>query len=69
MRVKEMNDIGMKQIYFIHAADGDRNLHNGLNKSQFMMKRLFNEHCRNTGKDFDLRFPDARLGLDQIKVR
>jgi len=63
--LKGLSDTGLDQIYFVHASDGDKNLHNGLNKSQFMMSRLFRDHCNNG--DFDLKFPSAKLSLDAIK--
>ena len=62
-----LSDTGLDQIYFVHASDGDKKLHNGLNKSQFMMSRLFRHHCNNIG-DFDLKFPSAKLSLDDLKV-
>ena len=61
-----LSDEGLDQIYFVHASDGDKNLHNGLNKSQFMMSRLFRDHC-NLEK-IALKFPTAKLSLDDLKV-
>merc|ERR1711893_590198 len=45
--LKGLSDTGLDQIYFVHASDGEKNLHNGLNKSQFMMSELFRNHCKN----------------------
>jgi len=66
--LKGLSDTGLNQIYFVHASDGEKNLHNGLNKSQFMMSELFRNHCKNYNiGDFDLKFPSAKLSLDEIK--
>ena len=51
-----LSDTGLDQIYFVHASDGDKNLHNGFKKSQFMMSRLFRDHCNLEKEDFDLKF-------------
>jgi len=68
--LKGLSDQGLDQIYFVHASDGEKNLHNGLNKSQFMMSELFRNHCKNYNiGDFDLKFPSAELSLDEIKSK
>lgn len=62
------------RLIFFHAADADISLQGGLNKSEFMMKRLFHKHLyedcdpKFTGSiKYDVQFPDNKMSLEALQ--